>query len=333
MFGQETQREDTAKPLNAAFLSHSSADGDLAQELCGELEKRGYSCWIAPRDLHLGEPWALGCLRGLVESESVVLLASEKALASIEVLTEVAQAHKRSKPIYTVLIPPAQVKGEMDYYLSRLHWLPRGGRTPEELAAVLARVLSRPTEWTGTAIPPSLQRTRLYRPAAFMRMVATGVVATALVIGTGLWAVNHALDHDFRRLGYVDLAESAASVLEQDGVLETRAQVWLMADGVPFRDVRLFTATDVESHAPLPGPRWPMPERMGAGSMEARILALDPRARRLTTCLTVPAAEHHSSQRVTQQFALTAAPGGIFVAEISKKRVSREDGSPCTVAQ
>ena len=151
--------------LKAAFISHSSTEGELAQEVCGYLERHGFPCWIAPRDVKLGEPYALGCLRGVAESASLVLLASEKAVASVQVLSEVEQAHKRAKPIYTVLIPPAQVKGEMDYYLSRLHWLPAGGRTAGELAAVLAKVLGQCQEWKNEAAPPSWRRTmRFVRP-------------------------------------------------------------------------------------------------------------------------------------------------------------------------
>jgi hypothetical protein len=42
------------------FLSHSSQNSDLAAQLCQSLEAQGISCWIAPRDLHFGQPFAPG---------------------------------------------------------------------------------------------------------------------------------------------------------------------------------------------------------------------------------------------------------------------------------
>jgi hypothetical protein len=248
----------------------------------------------------------------------------------VQVLSEVAQAHKRAKPIYTVLIPPAKVKGEMDFYLSRLHWLPGGGRTPEELAAVLADALAKPLDWNETAAPPSLRRTMQYRPAAFARLVAGVAVALILVLGTAAWTLNHALNQDFRRLGYVDMAQSA----ESGSIIEAHAQVWLMAAGVPFRDLRLVTATDAgDAGNSQPYTQWLMPDQIGAGSMEPVTLALDAKTRRLTTCLTVLPTGLHNAYRVTQQFALSPASGEIRIAETAEKRVSREDGSPCSVVR
>jgi hypothetical protein len=155
-----------------AFLSHSSQDADLAQQLCASLEARGIACWIAPRDITLGQSYASGILQGIAESQSLLLIASDKALGSVQVLSEVEQAHKRAKPIYTVLIPPAKVQGEMDFYLSRLHWIQSGGRTTEEIAATLAPVLRRERDWSEVASGPTLRRTFQYRPNAFARLAA-----------------------------------------------------------------------------------------------------------------------------------------------------------------
>jgi len=89
-----------ASSRKAAFLSHSSEDHVLAEELCSDLEARGFSCWIAPRDVAPREPYALECLHGVAESSSLLLLASENALASPQVLSEMEQAHKRGMDSY-----------------------------------------------------------------------------------------------------------------------------------------------------------------------------------------------------------------------------------------
>ena len=308
-----------------AFLSHSSKDSVLAQDLCAALEERAIPCWIAPRDLQIGESWALGCLHGIEECKSFLLLASDQAFASDEVISEVAQAHRRRKAIYTILIPPAKVQGEIDFYLSRLHWLPIGGKTVAELADILVESLRRERDWKAVSEAPSLRRTRRWRPAAFARLVAGAVIAVVLVAGAGVWALNRALDRDFRRLGYVVLGESA------DGgrTVQMHAQVWLMASGVTFRDVRLAAGADVGTVAPMEP--WGMPEQVG--SMEPVTIVVDGSATRVTTCLTVPSPGLHAIYRVIQGFALKRAGDGFRVAETMEKRVSQEDGSPCKAWQ
>lgn len=310
----------------AAFLSHSSLDAEMVLALCSSLEARGIECWMAPRDLQEGQSWALGCLQGVAESQSFVLLGTENALASYEVLTEVAQAHKRAKPIYTILIPPAKVRGEMDFYLARLHWLEGAGRTPEDIAAKLSNVIGKDSDWKEVAGPPGLQRTMRYRPMAFLRLAGAFGVMLAFVLGGVLFAVNRLLNLDFRRLGYIDLA---AEETENTHSPQGHAQVWLMASGVRFGDVRLRLTTEtaggkLSEHEVS---TWPIPEQVS--SMEAVEFPLAADARRVTTCLIMPNGAAGSLYRVTQEFVLTSAGGPLRVAEVAEKRVSREDRTPC----
>ncbi len=230
-----------------------------------------------------GQPYALECLRGVAESASLLLLASESGLASLQVLSEVEQAHKRGKPIYTVLIPPAKVRGEIDFYLSRLHWIESGGRTAEDVAARLGPVLARRREWTEVASPPGLRRTLYYRPAAFGRLLASVVLGVILVLGGILFALNHTLNEDFRRLGYVDFTAEPSG-----GRIAGQARVWLLAEGVPFAKVRLLSATTTVDGQIVRQELadWPVPEQVGSQQVVA--VPLDPATSQVTTCLIVP---------------------------------------------
>jgi len=322
---QSTDGSVMAAGRQTAFISHSSQDHGFAAELCSALETRGFGCWTAPRDVTPGESYALECLRGVAESSSLLLLASESALASPQVLSEVEQAHKRGKPIYTVLIPPAKLRGEIDFYLSRLHWIESAGRSAEDIAGKLAPVLGKRREWAEVASPPGLRRTMQYRPAAFARMLGAVVLGVMLVLGGIVLAVNHTLNTDFRRLGYVDLAAESSD----GGRLVAQVRVWLMADGVPFAKVRLLTQTTAAdgqvSRQEHDG--WPVPEQVG--SQQIVTVPLQRATRQVTTCLVVPSPRLDKSYRVTQRFLLTAASDGIHVSEIAAKRVSKDDGSPC----
>jgi hypothetical protein len=314
-----------SKP-KTTFLSHSSEDKKLASELCASLEARGFPCWMAPRDIAHGQPYPVGILQGVADSRSLVLLASESALGSVQVLSEVEQAHKRGKPIYTVLIPPAKVRGEMDFYLSRLHWMDHGGRSAEQLAAKLAAVLGRERDWDEVASPPTLRRTMQYRPLAFGKLVTAVVLGLAVALGGAVFALNRMLDLDYLRLGYVVLGAEPA-----DGGRATTAymRTWVMAKSVRFADVRLrmaFETTDgTVRRQELPA--WPSPEQVGMD--ETVTISAGPGVRQLTTCLIVPNNGLNAPYRVTQRFVLTPQGDEIRVAEAAEKRVSKEDNTPC----
>lgn len=297
----------------------------MAEELCASLETRGFACWLAPRDIAPAQPYALGCLQGIAESSSLLLLASESALASVQVLCEVEQAHKRSKPIYTVLIPPAKVRGEMDFYISRLHWIEGGSRTPEDLTTKLAEVLGRRRRWEEVASPPTLHRTMRYRPVAFAKLLAAFALGLVFVAGGLMFALNHKLNMDFRRWGYVELA---ADVSGADLVV-AHVRTWVMADGIPFSAVRLVT-TSSSADGKLSEQEfreWPALEQVGSQEMVA--IPLEPGAQQVTTCLVVPSPDSKALYRVTQHFLLKRDSDGLRSTETAEPRVSQEGGSPC----
>jgi hypothetical protein len=311
----------------AIFLSHGSQDAKLAQSLCQILESRGLQCWIAPRDVALGASYASAILDGVLNCRCLVLLASESALGSVQVLSEVEQAHKRAKPIYTVLIPPAKVKGEMDFYLSRLHWLESGGGNADEIAKRLAAVLEGDCPWIEVAAAPTLRRTMRFRPEVFGRLLAASMFSLLLVAGAAGFALNSVLKHDFRHWGYVVLAAEMADSATPEIV--GHANVSVMADGVRFADVQLKLTLRHENGQTQERrlSTWPIPEQVE--SMERISLSLGPDARGVTTCLIVPNLAGTERFRVTQQFVITKKGAEVRASETAGKRVRDEDGSPC----
>ncbi|GAB1354981.1 hypothetical protein MASR1M12_37210 [Erysipelotrichia bacterium] len=105
------------------FISHSSHDSALAGDLVIFLESQGLHCWIAPRDIVGGTNWAAAIFKGLEECGILILLLSEKANISQQVLREIQLADNSKKPILPVRIDNCELSGEMKYYLSVSHWL------------------------------------------------------------------------------------------------------------------------------------------------------------------------------------------------------------------
>src|SRR5450755_1413890 len=64
------------------FLSYASADAALAETIVGVLERQGLRCWIAPRDVPPGAPYADGIIRAINGAKVLVLVLTENAVSS-----------------------------------------------------------------------------------------------------------------------------------------------------------------------------------------------------------------------------------------------------------
>ena len=322
----------------SVFISHSSDDAVLASSLCELLEARQVTCWMAPRDLEVGRPYAEECSRGVEISSALVLLASASAIASGQVLSEIEQAHKRRKPIYTILIGKPKVSRELDYYISRLHWIESQGDSAAGLADTLAKVLAGRQDWSEAASPPSLRRTVLYRRDAFMGSLAAtllvGLVAVAGLAYVGYRSMR-GLDSDFRRLGYVSLsALRSGSPGGNEPEVQIRGQVWLLAKELAFRDVTFITITEDASGKVGRADRSSLFVSEQVGGVSQINFAVPATTSRLTACLVMWNPGLGERSRVTQQFAVPAvaeAADGIPLAlsSLRSATVSKEDGTLC----
>jgi len=64
------------------FVSHSSKDAELAQQVAADLIKNGYEIFITPNSIHPGEKWVPAIGRGMDESGIFLLLMTENAVQS-----------------------------------------------------------------------------------------------------------------------------------------------------------------------------------------------------------------------------------------------------------
>lgn len=59
-FPHVTDERPDAAFARDAFISYANQDTAVADALCAHLERRGVSCWIAPRDVPPGALYAVG---------------------------------------------------------------------------------------------------------------------------------------------------------------------------------------------------------------------------------------------------------------------------------
>jgi len=125
-----------------AFVSYATPDRAITMALVDDLEARGLTCWIAPRDVPGGSKYAEVILKALAESEVFLLVFSENSNASEHVQREVERALHGSKKIVPVRIADVLPSGAMDYYLATLHWIDAFGAAREGSFDVTAEALA-----------------------------------------------------------------------------------------------------------------------------------------------------------------------------------------------
>ena len=96
------------------FLSHSSTDSKLAEEICSGLEKEGFGCFITPRDIRSGCEYADELVNGIDSCDIMLLLLSKLANESPHVLREVERAVSKNKAIIVYKLEEVALSKSME---------------------------------------------------------------------------------------------------------------------------------------------------------------------------------------------------------------------------
>lgn len=105
------------------FISYSHKDKIVADAIVNYLEKNGFRCWYAPRDIQTGQEWADSIINAISQSKLMVLIFTDFSNESSQVRREVDNAISRGLTIIPFKLTQKPPKGGMEYYLSTLHWL------------------------------------------------------------------------------------------------------------------------------------------------------------------------------------------------------------------
>lgn len=120
------------------FISYSSKDKDIAFRIVNAIESAGYTCWIAPRNIPYGTPYARAIMEGIDECDTFIVLITDNSIKSEDVLKEVDNAHADKKTIIPVKLTNTTLyPRELNYYLSRTQWLLLSPKNPKEITTLL----------------------------------------------------------------------------------------------------------------------------------------------------------------------------------------------------
>jgi len=145
-----------------AFLSHSSLDRSIAEQVCAGLESRGLRCWMAPRNLRPGRNYGAAIVDAINQSSALVLIWSRHSNASSHVVREVERAVAKALIVYPLRIEPVTPSKELEYFLAGDHWIDVAARDLQRPIENLANLIAPLTRAGRASVPPDsrLERRR-----------------------------------------------------------------------------------------------------------------------------------------------------------------------------
>lgn len=114
---------ETTKGKHDVLISYSTKDKSVADAIVGDFEQHGIRCWYAPRDILPGEHWVTAIKNGIENAQAVVLVFTDDSNSSSQVMNEIAMAFNAGKTIIPFRLSGGEMNPELEYYLSRVHWL------------------------------------------------------------------------------------------------------------------------------------------------------------------------------------------------------------------
>ena len=109
--------------MHDVFISYSSKNKNVADAIVSDFEQNGLRCWYAPRDIRPGEEWVTAITRALEASKALVLIYTDESNNSRQVMNEIAVAFNAGITIVPFKLSNEQMSSELEYYLTRVHWL------------------------------------------------------------------------------------------------------------------------------------------------------------------------------------------------------------------
>lgn len=122
------------------FISYSSKNQEIADNICKQLENAGIKCWIAHRDESAGSHFGGEIVEAIEKCQLVVLIFSEYANSSMHIESEVALAFEYKKTIIPFIIDNTEINRKLKYALAATHKLKAYPDYTQKIMALLTAV-------------------------------------------------------------------------------------------------------------------------------------------------------------------------------------------------
>ena len=105
------------------FISYSTKNKSVADAIVSNFENNGIRCWYAPRDIMPGMEWVASIKDALKSARVFILIFTPESNLSRQVMNEVALAFNAGMTIVPFRLTEEMMNDELEYYLTRVHWL------------------------------------------------------------------------------------------------------------------------------------------------------------------------------------------------------------------
>jgi len=169
------------------FISHATQDARVAARLCEAMEARGFSCWIASRDIAPGENFQVAIVRAIRGAKIMLLVFTSAANGSDEVAKELALASQNKMIVAPLRVENVAPSETFAYEFATRQWIDFHTDWPsaiEQLARYIGGVLSAEPR-ASAADAPIFAPLRQRRPTG--RRLAV-IAAAVLALAALLWA-------------------------------------------------------------------------------------------------------------------------------------------------
>lgn len=139
------------------FISHSSSDFAIANEICQILERANVRCWIAPRDIMPGKEYAEEIQKAIKTSRAFLLLITKNSDSSHNVRNEIEIAVNCPTQKLGIVLNGYEMSGYLQYHFSRIQLLMLETPVVADSLNPLVKALSVPQSITFPA--PTVQTT------------------------------------------------------------------------------------------------------------------------------------------------------------------------------
>ena len=163
------------------FISHSSKDKAIGEEVCRFLEANGISCWIAPRDVTPGKNYGAAIVDAIDECAVFVLILTSESNKSGQVVREVERAASSNSVIIPLRVEDVKPSRNLEFYISSSHWL---DATDRPLAKHLSKLLEAIRNWDSGDEPTQVLRSIPVAPSISDRSSNRTLVILAAVIAS-----------------------------------------------------------------------------------------------------------------------------------------------------
>ena len=101
------------------YLAYSDRDKKEAAHVADILEKKGFPCFMASRDLLPGQNYIESITTAIQNAPMMIVIAGDNTFDSHQIIREISYASQMNKPILTAMLSPnVDLRGPASYYLA-----------------------------------------------------------------------------------------------------------------------------------------------------------------------------------------------------------------------